>query len=200
MRNLLTLLISFLISLVAIAQDSSFKKYKKERTGEITAYAGGLPFLRYETNLDFNRYAENEKSVKKYDPLKTDLRPIYKQGAYYLFLQECPFDIDGSRGFGETKDGFFKLMLYLKTDKGDILEIVATKKAPFDFGFSQIDFKEFKFYLTKEQFLKICYSTNLEVDFSSAERDSFEDFQFKFDYVDLTGYRDFVEGMGWEGQ
>lgn len=175
---------------VAVQGQSSFRKFKDSKTGAITAYSDG--FTQYKIKEEFVYGQITKVAVPVFD-----VQPRYNGGKYYLKLfsneitqtgdlediwKHCFFNSDFSRKC--------KILLYIKLDDERILKLVGNGVMR-----NAGDINTFTFAITTKDIKAISTATKISVSLETTTLDDFENFPYDFTNDNLSGFRDFCEGM-----
>jgi hypothetical protein len=175
---------------------SSFRDYKEEKSGIRMTYSDGLK--KNEEHISFPIFG---KTVSKSYEKKLDIYPSFKAGIYSLIISEYKMPsgkyYKGSNdiyGFCEAGEEIF---LIINIDNGKKILQLQTKYVPIGNTIDGIReyFKDLKFKIDKEIILSLASAQNIQIKISTTKLNRFEDFDYSFEYNELIGLRDFIEGM-----
>ena len=193
-----TFLIYLFISINLLGQ-TSFREYKEEKSGIRMTYSDGLKKIK--EDVSFGNYNNGIKLPKSYKT-KLDIFPSFEAGIYSLIISDYIMP-DGEYFKGNSDIYDFceageTIFLIITIDNGKkILQLQTKYVAISNQYMSGIReyFKDLKFKIDKEKIVSLASAQNIQIKISSTKLNRFEDFDYYFEYDELLGLRDFIDGM-----
>lgn len=181
------IIIIIIFSQFSLFGQSSFKKYKDTKTGAVTAYADGIILI----NVEKSSWSNNSKNIG-------ELKPKFNNGKYYLKFTSDQIqqswgelsDIWEFCFFNKSFDNTCYLRMYVSINNSTIIKLIGKAKIK-----NVADIDSFDFVVKQKDIFDIANANSLSIKLSTTDLDDFENFPYTFSFDDLSGLRDFCEGM-----
>ena len=223
-KNFFTTIILILSLTVNLFGQGTFKKYKDENTGKITAWADGIFLMdKIECKQCGKHYRCTKKnSSKKYcsvycknsaeEKRKKEEEERKKKGGYNYYPSYSNSDFSFSYGnnaylYPSYNNGSYNLILedndidchfdcyyYLYIALNNKNKIL-TLVAKAERNNNTFDWEDLKFKIQSEDLIQLALAQNVEILVSDKKLYKYESFPYKYDFSEFNSFREFAEGM-----
>lgn len=159
----------------------TFKNYKDEKTGKITAYSEGI-----------KKISESKNSWDS-DEVMVELYPYFTNGNYYFIISTYNMPdykyYNGMTDVIKNADG--NIYLLIELHNGDKVVQLKTYRQLYYHNRDE----ELMFEVTKEQVIHTAISPNIKIKISPTKILKYENYDYSFSKQEVNGFKDFAIGM-----
>ncbi|MFW5872231.1 MAG: hypothetical protein ACOCUT_03915 [bacterium] len=221
-RNFLTTIFLILSLTMNLFGQGTFKKYKDEKTGKITAWADGVYLMdkvkckqcgkhyRCTKENTSKKYCSEYCKTKAEEKRKKAEEEIKKIGGYYPSYSYSDYSFSYRRDtylYPSYNGGSYYLILedydidcqfdcyyyiYIALNNRDKILTLVAKA---ERNNNTFNWEDLKFKIQSQDLIQMALAQNIEILVSDKKLYKYESFSYSYDFTEFASFRQFAEGM-----